>query len=117
MWTEEQMKELLRTNKQAVLRAIIVLYNRQTELEKQFKESNVVNGMGYNCKDSWYMSTLAKQLIEYGKIANEDFWKARWRLRKYTKQLVEIANNKERIKEYIQRIHDILESKVKNSNP
>lgn len=67
------MLGLLKNNKQAVLRAIIVLYNRQTDLEKEYKESNVINGIGFTCKDSWYLSELAKQLILQGKIRNDDF--------------------------------------------
>lgn len=103
MWTKDEILDLLKNNKQAVLRAIIVLYNRQTELEKEFKESNVVNGIGFTCKDSWYLSNLARQLIEYKKIANEDFWRARWRIFKYAKQLSDIANENEQRKEYIQK--------------
>lgn len=112
MWTKDEILDLLKNNKQAVLRAIIVLYNRQTELEKEFKESNVVNGIGFTCKDSWYLSNLAKQLIEYKKIANEDFWRARWRIFKYAKQLTDIANENECRKECIQKIHDILYLKL-----
>ena len=112
MWTKEQMVKLLQSNSQAVLRAIIVLYNRQTELEKEFKESNVVNGIGFNCKDSWYLSNLARQLIQFKKISKDDFWRARWRVQKYAQQLADIANEKECIKENIQKIHDILYAKV-----
>lgn len=112
MWTKEQIVKLLQSNSQAVLRAIIVLYNRQTELEKEFKESNVVNGIGFNCKDSWYLSNLARQLIQFKKISKDDFWRARWRVQKYAQQLADIANEKERVKENIQKIHDILYIKV-----
>ena len=112
MWTKDEILDLLKNNKQAVLRAIIVLYNRQTELEKEFKESNVVNGIGFTCKDSWYLSSLARQLIEYKKIANEDFWRARWRIFKYANQLTYIANENEQRKECIQKIHDILYLKL-----
>lgn len=108
-WTKEQMLELLKTNKQAVLRAIIVLYERQTELEKEYKESNVVNGIGFNCKDGWYLSELAKQLIQYKKIKNDDFWRARYRIMKYANQLCDIANKKqEKTKQYIEQIKNIL---------
>lgn len=112
MWTKEQIIKLLRSNSQAVLRAIVVLYNRQTDLEKEFKESNVVNGIGFNCKDSWYLSNLARQLIHFKKITKDDFWRARWRIQKYAQQLADIANENERRKENIQKIHDILYEKV-----
>ena len=54
LWTKEEIRELLKDNEQAVLRAIIVLYNRQTDLEKEFQESNVTNGIGFNRYDSYY---------------------------------------------------------------
>lgn len=98
MWNSESMKEYLRNNNQAVLKAIIVLYNRQTELEKEFKESNVVNGIGFNCKDSWFLSNLARQLIQFRKISKNDFWRARWRILKYSQQLADIANKKEEMR-------------------
>ena len=109
MWDKESIRKLLQTNHQAVLRAIIVLYNRQTELEKEFKESNINNGIGFTCKDSWFLSNLAMQLIKYKKISKNDYWRARWRVFKYAGQLADIANKKEKDKEnvaqkYIQQI-------------
>lgn len=97
MWTKDSMNNYLKSNNQAVLKAIIVLYNRQTDLEKEFKESNVVNGIGFNCKDSWFLSNLARQLIQFKKISKDDFWRARWRILKYSQQLADIANKKEEI--------------------
>lgn len=115
VWTKEQMVKLLQSNSQAVLRAIVVLYNRQTELEKEFKESNVVNGIGFNCKDSWYLSNLARQLIQFKKISKDDFWRARWRIQKYAQQLADIANeNENKKRQYIKQIRDILIKVVDN---
>lgn len=91
----------------------MVLYNRQTEYEKQNKTTKESNNIGFNAYDAKYMTELAKQLLKGKRIKNDDFWRARYRLRKYIQQLTDIANIKEeQSKQYIQQIHDILGAEV-----
>ena len=95
MWTKEQMLDLIKNNNQAVLRAIIVLYDRQTPEEKAKGEAIEDNFIGFSGYDSKYLGDLAKQLLKEKRIKRDDFWRARYRLRKYAGQLAEIANEKE----------------------
>ena len=78
-WTPEEIKALLGESDKAVARAILAIYNRQTEDEKIVKETSAANGVGYSGVDANFMSTGQ---LKYGRKA----------IMKYAGQLTEIAN-------------------------
>lgn len=102
VYTKQDMIELLEKNDKFLERAIIQLFYRQTEDEKQLSDSKHTNNRGFNKPDSRRMSIYAKVCLakknQHKGEGNrlEDWMKqdARKRIIKYAGQLAEIANKK-----------------------
>lgn len=96
MWTKEQIIELLENNDKAVTRAVIAIYERQTADEQLTFSTRVNNDIGFNHADASYLSYCAKYAIDRRVLlSGKHLEKARKKIRKYWKQLVEIANEKQ----------------------
>lgn len=96
VWTEDQIVELLQTSKMACARAVIALYDRQTESEKELGETNVENGRGFSAYDAEFMSSIAVALPKWNmNLTSRQLAVCRKVLPKYRRQLAEIANEKE----------------------
>jgi len=94
VWTVEEIKALLTTNKRMVEKSIVELYHYQTEDEKLFKSSNYTNGMGFNSIDSDIMSSFAQWILSGKHLSFKQFAIAQRKIIKYAKQLTKIANMK-----------------------
>lgn len=93
MWTKERIIEMLETNDKAVTRAVIAIYNLQTATEQQTQSTRVTNNVGFNHADAPYLSYCAKYAIQKNAIlSGKHLAKSRTRIRKYWKQLLDIAN-------------------------
>lgn len=88
----EKVKVLLLTNDKAVLRAIIAIYNRQTEDEKTQDSTKHENYIGFCANDAPIMSLYAKQIQQYGGLTKEQLVIARKRISRYTRQLADLAD-------------------------
>ena len=94
LWGIEDIKDLLRKNDKAVERAIIALYSRQTESEKNQETTVEKNGVGFNGFDAKFFSSLAQQIQSGRVLSQKQISFARKGILKYSKQLAEIANCK-----------------------
>ena len=65
-WKEE-LQHLLRTNKKALYRAVVVIYDYQTEYEKADYQTKEANGVGFSAFDAEYLSSIAEQ-IKQGRV-------------------------------------------------
>ena len=92
IWTVEEVKVLLAESDKAVARAILAIYNRQTEDEKAIKETSESNGVGYNGVDANFMSSLAQFYQSKGFQTAGQVKYGRKAIVKYAGQLTEIAN-------------------------
>lgn len=92
IWTDQEIVELLERNDAAVMRGIIAIYQRQTEDEKSTGDTSHRNGRGFNSVDAKYMTYLAKYCQANRKLTGDHLVKARAKIKKYRRQLVEIAN-------------------------
>jgi phosphoribulokinase len=92
IWTTEEIKALLAESDKAVARAILAIYNRQTEDEKIVKETSASNGVGYNGVDANFMSSLAQFYQAKGFLSAGQLKYGRKAIMKYAGQLTEIAN-------------------------
>lgn len=93
-YTVEHVKNRLYNNQQWIERALITLYQCQTEEEKEAKFTTEANGIGFNATDSQILSSFAEQLInnwDYH-LSNKQLAVARNRLPKYAKQLISIIS-------------------------
>lgn len=85
------IQDLLRKNDNAVVRAVIQIYKRQTFDEQVEQESNVENGIGFSKNDAPFMSTVAIAFITGKKVDAKTFEIARNKMLHYWKQLMEIS--------------------------
>ncbi len=92
VWTIDEIKNLLETNKLFVCRAIVKIFERQTEDEKVSDQTAHNNGIGFNGTDAFILSKFAKFYIERGFLSEKQFALGHKRIKKYAKQLTKIAN-------------------------
>ena len=91
-WTIEEIRELLKESDKAVARAILAIYNRQTEDEKIVKETSASNGVGYNGVDANFMSSLAQFYQSKGFLSVGQLKYGRKKIMKYAGQLTDSVN-------------------------
>ena len=107
MWTKERMQSLLATNDLAVERALVVIYDRQTQDEKQVSRTKHDNSRGFRKNHDSTGSKLARFVLkgwkEHGKnrthLYPANLEKARKIVMWYHRQLCEVANAKESSKQ------------------
>lgn len=102
MHDQGTIRDLLQTNDLAVERALLALYERQTEVEKRVNHSTHLNMRGFNQGDAPDMSSMAKQILNGRHLdARQLEWlrapqhRYRSRIGKYWRQLLEIARERE----------------------
>ena len=93
-WTADGIVALLEKDDQAVERAIVVIYERQTQEEKVFAAAVKVNGVGFSQGDAEFGTSLAKGCLRYGHLTVKQLPYARKMAIKYREQLVDVANDK-----------------------
>jgi len=92
MWRKETIQELLEKNDTAVLRAVLAIYDRQTEDEKDIRGTRHLNSVGYSGVDGEIMSSFARQIQKRNSLSPKQMVIARKKMKRYWRQLVEIAN-------------------------
>lgn len=78
-------------------RAILAIYDRQTEEEKVSEATLKHNGIGFNGVDAKLLSSYAKQLKISGMLSFKQRAWARKKILKYVGQLQTIAKEKENV--------------------
>jgi hypothetical protein len=68
-WTEAKVLLMLSTDDRWVERALVMLYRRQTEYEKQKDTTRVKNTIGFQRGDDETMSPLARKIEAGGKLS------------------------------------------------
>jgi hypothetical protein len=86
--------QLLASNDRAVERAIVAIYNRQTEDEKSDSTTKVRNGMGFAGPDARIGTYYAKWILSGRTLTGKHLDKARQMSFHYIRQLVEVATEK-----------------------
>ena len=92
IWTEEEIRTLVQTNDIVLYRALLKLYDKQTDTEKSARRTYNKNGEGFNSYDAEFLTSLSKYLKAKGYLTEKQKIAARRKLGKYTKQLTRIAN-------------------------
>lgn len=106
-YTGTELWEMIESSDEICCSALVQLYYRQTEDEQENAETTHFNGRGFNATDAQLLSSFAEHVLvnrrlrENGKFKHKSLLSprqlaiARVRLRKYLRQLVEIACEKE----------------------
>ena len=97
MWNANQIKSLLATNDRAVVRGIVVLYDRQTADEKASDATRHHNGIGFNALDAGILSSFARQIRSGKTLSEKQMAVAKKCMMKYAGQLASIANEREAV--------------------
>lgn len=93
MYTEVEIVNLVLSNNRAVDRAMVAIYNRQTESEKVTDSTREQNGVGFSGPDASIGSYYARWVLSGKSLSGKHLDKARKLAVKYRRQLVEIANS------------------------
>ena len=88
---EAYLKDLLKTNDKALLRAIMLIYNNQTPEEKDKGESIEDNCIGFSKIDAKEMGDIARKIKANKALTKEELAKSRNKMQKYWKQLMIIS--------------------------
>lgn len=92
IYTKEQIRAMLESNPKAVERAMLALYRRQTDAERQSQRTVVLNGVGFSGADARLGTYYAKWVSNGRNLTEPHLSKARRMASKYVGQLADIAN-------------------------
>ena len=88
---EAYLKDLLKTNDKALLRAIVLIYDNQTPEEKDKGESIENNCIGFSKIDAKEMGDIARKIKAGKALTKGELAKSRNKMQKYWKQLMIIS--------------------------
>jgi len=96
----EFIKKKLGTDMKWIMKAVITIYNQQTEEEKKKSESLVYNCIGFTSFDAAKLTPIAKSIIKHGDTYLNWGYKQtlKARMPKYWKQIFEMCNQEKLIK-------------------
>ena len=100
VWTKEALLDKLATSDIMVERSLLIMYSRQTMDEQLTKNTSNENGVGFTVTDATILSSFAQRVIgeqisnipEGRRMSNKMRAITRYRLAKYSRQLLEVAN-------------------------
>lgn len=97
---ESYLKNLIKINDRALLRSIILIYNNQTNEEKEKGESIEENKVGFSNIDAYEMGRIAFKIKSGQPLSKGELAKSRNKMQKYWKQLMIISKRKIERKEF-----------------
>lgn len=95
-YTKEFIQDKLKNDTRWMERGIIVLYQHQTEEEKDTKKTIEFNNVGFNGVDSRYLTWVAEWLLKDSRnhLSGNHLKKVQQKLPKYWKQIQTLINKK-----------------------
>ena len=88
---KEQIQRLIDTDNYAVERALVRIYKAQTASEQRAEHTHLNNSVGFNSPDAKYLTYCAKYVLNGNHLTGEHLDKVRAKIRRYWKQLAEVA--------------------------
>lgn len=105
MVTKEQIVDLLKTRNDILARALVVLNNRQTDLEQKVEDTRFRNNRGFTPYHAKMGTSMAKFYNAKGYLTEKQvaYWRkempsGRMRIEIYSGQLLQEAKEKESLK-------------------
>ncbi|MFA6569981.1 MAG: hypothetical protein WCT77_01955 [Bacteroidota bacterium] len=89
IWNKERIQKLLDTNNEAVYRAMLRIYDRQTRTEQINQNTEDWNSVGFTGVDGEIMSSFTEAYKKYGRLTEKQMNIARKKMKKYWKQLLD----------------------------
>ncbi len=110
MWNKTRMHELLDESDKAVVRALLTIYDFQTEDEKASHTTSKDNNVGFSAFDAEFCSDLAEKVKRGWTLSAKQMAVLRNKMKRYHRQLCLIANENERKKAAVESVaHDATE--------
>ena len=106
IWTKEEIREGLRTSAAWRNNAVVAIYAYQTADEQASGATRHSNGVGFSGCDSGILSSYAQQIKKGRTMSVKQAAIIAKKILKYSRQLAEIANMKERAKAAAEMIFD-----------
>lgn len=88
----EFVKMKLKTDDKWALRALVSIYNLQTEDEKQEGYTSNLNFVGFSGAHSAIMSSMAVQYLMRGRLSEKQMNVVKKIISKYHRQIIDISN-------------------------
>jgi hypothetical protein len=105
MLNKDYIVKLLETRDEAVVRALVVLYNRQTAAEQSLQTTSEANGRGFTGFDGKIGCNMAQFYLRNGYLSEKQIavWRKRdkrgnMKIARYWRQLLEEAEAKQAAK-------------------
>jgi hypothetical protein len=92
--TKESIQQLLDTNERAVYKALLAIYSRQTAAEQAGHHTREVNGVGFSRFDAPFLTDMVRGYMRYGSLTPRQLAPTRNKMKRYWRQLLEIANSR-----------------------
>lgn len=86
-YTQENIKDMLLTNDKAVIRGMLVIYEYQTEDEKDTEQTKHQNGMGFTGIDAFILTEFVKFYQNNGFLTKKQLDIVRKKMPKYAGQI------------------------------
>ena len=93
VWSEEQIKWYIENSNQILYKALMLLYDNQTDSEKETGNTSESNGIGFNAYDAPFLCAMARSYLQYGHLTKGQRNLTVPKILKYSKQLTRIANS------------------------
>lgn len=88
---QEKMRNQITNNNEQAIKAMLRIYEYQTNYEQKVKDTNCNNGVGFTKADAKALSSLVTYYKRNGKLTDKQLKLLNYRIGKYAGQLVEIA--------------------------
>jgi len=89
------IKYQLATKKKAALKALMLIYSRQTETEQEINQTTEHNAIGFSGVDAELLSSFAKQYQKTGYLTAKQMDYLYRKISKYSRQVYSVCNIEE----------------------
>lgn len=86
------IRKQISTNKAWACRALMAIFERQTEDEKNSQETIHENGMGFTGNDANFMTAMAKSYLQYHNLTDKQMFYVYKKIGKYAGQIYKISD-------------------------
>ena len=94
VWTKDEIKDKLKSDDRWLIRALLAIYDKQTEDEQANHMTAHYNSVGFNGLDAEFLSNAAEKYKQRGFLTPKHLQWVRKKMLKYSGQLAKIANKK-----------------------
>lgn len=85
------IQQAIDSNDRAVYKALLIIYNQQTDSEKAIDSTTDHNAVGFSAFDAEILSSFAKQVQERRSLSIRQLAVARPKIRRYWRQLATLS--------------------------